>query len=152
MTKKSKNGIPGKLDDYMSTKLIRRLRLYTAIMVIMFLIISYEVVRSNYSIYLAVAGTSIGLVVGIIISREYKLSWDDSAHQVIGQMDRIGGVILIFYLIFMVTRTILIGEWIHGTPLFASVLSITMGTMFSRVITTRISVENILKALKAKQI
>jgi hypothetical protein len=148
MTKINENNIKLELDDYMSPKLIHRLRLYTIIMIIMLIVICYEIIYSNFSVILAISATAIGLIVGVIISRIYKLTWDESSHNVIGQVDRIGGIILIFYFVFIITRTILLGEWIQGTPLLASVLSITMGTMFSRVLATRRGAEKILKALQ----
>lgn len=136
------------LREFMDTKLVNKLRLYTLLMVIMILVVSAEVLRSKFSPDLAVIGFLTGMVVGILIARIYKLSWDDSNNNVTGTVDIIGGIILVLYLIYIVTRTYYLGQWVQGTPLFAFILSMTAGTMFGRILNTRHDVYKILKALK----
>ena len=90
----------------------------------------------------------LGLVVGIIVSRMYRLSWDEEAGQVISNMDWIGVIILVFYIIFILTRTLLVGYWVQGAPYFAIILTITAGVMIGRVLGTRQGIHKILKDLE----
>jgi len=136
------------LREFMDTKLVNKLRLYTVIMVIMVFVVSSEVIRSKFSPELAVVGFLTGMVVGIIIARMYKLSWDESKNNVTGTVDIIGGIILVLYLMYILTRTYYLGQWVQGIPLFAFILSMTAGTMFGRILNTRHDVYKILKALK----
>ncbi len=143
-----KNGKGHFLKEFMDTKLVNKLRLYTAIMIIMAVLVIAEVLRSKFSPELAVIGFISGMVVGILIARMYKLSWDESNNNVTGTVDIIGGIILVLYLTYIVTRTYYLGQWVQGVQLFAFILSMTAGTMFGRIINTRHDVYKILKAIK----
>ena len=145
-----KNEDRSDLKEFMDSKLVNKLRLYTLILVLMILIVSIEVIKTNFSIEFAIIGFFLGMIVGIIITRIYKLSWDSSTNNVIGTVDIVGVIILVSYLIFVFTRTYYIGQWVHGTPLLAFILSITAGTMFGRIINTRRDVFKILKALQIR--
>ncbi|MDP3067011.1 MAG: hypothetical protein Q8N08_09775 [Methanobacteriaceae archaeon] len=117
-------------------------------MLVLLAVIIFEVVQSRFSIQLAIGGISIGLVVGIIVSRTYHLSWDEETNKVIGQIDWIGAVILVSYLIFVFTKTDVVGYWKEGTSLFAIIIGITAGTMLGRVLGTKRGINKILEALK----
>ena len=134
--------------QYLDPRIIRRLRIYTAVMIIMLAVISFEVLQNTLTISLAVCGILIGLVVGTLASRMYRLSWDDETSHVIGRIDGIGAAVLVFYLVFIFTRTHFLGYWVQGAPLLSLILSITAGTMLGRVMSTRKGIKKILKALK----
>lgn len=89
------------INQYLDPRLIRRLRIYIIVMLIMLVVIAFEVLESTFSIPLAIGGILIGLGVGTIVSRMYRLSWDEETSNVIGRIDWIGAVILVFYLIFI---------------------------------------------------
>ena len=125
-----------------------RLRIYTAVMIIMLAVIAFEVLQHTVTISLAVCGIIIGLMIGTVVSRMYRLSWDEETSHIIGCIDRIGATILVFYLIFVLTRAHFLGYWMQGAPLLALILSITSGTMLGRVISTKKGIKKILKALK----
>jgi hypothetical protein len=134
--------------QYLDPHIIMRLRIYMIVAIIMLIIVAYEVFQSTFSIYMALGGIIIGLIVGTLVSRMYRLSWDEKANDVIGRIDWIGGVILVLYLIFIFTRAYYLGYWIHGAPLLAFILSITAGTMLGRVLSTRHGIDKILRAWK----
>lgn len=136
------------LKEFMDTKLVNKLRLYTVIMIIMAVIVIAEVLRSKFSPELAVIGFISGMVVGIFVARMYKLSWDETANNVTGTVDVIGGIILVLYLTYIFTRSYYLGQWVQGVQLFAFLLSMTAGTMFGRVINTRHDAYKILRAIK----
>lgn len=144
MKKKDKQAIK----EYTDSRLIKRLRIYLIITFIMLLVIAFEVIISSFTILTAIIGIAIGFLVGRIISRIYHLSWDEETHNVIGRVDWIGGIILVSYLVFVFTRAHYLGYWIHGTPLFAFILSLTAGTLLGRVMGTRRGIKKILKASK----
>ncbi|MGB9937215.1 MAG: hypothetical protein ACPK7O_05795 [Methanobacterium sp.] len=108
--------------------------------------ILFEFIKGTFAIHLIFLGILIGLGVGIISSRTYRLSWDNDTNNVISRMDTIGVVILALYLIFIFTRVDLLERWIHGNPLFAVVISITAGTMMGRLVITRHEIAKILKS------
>ena len=117
-------------------RLIVRLRIYIIVMILLLAVIIYEVVQGTFVIQLPIVGIIIGLFVGIIVSRMYNLSWDEETNNVIGEIDRIGAVILVGYLIFIFTKSYFLGYYVQGTYLFAIILGITAGTMLGRVLAT----------------
>ncbi|AUB56271.1 MULTISPECIES: hypothetical protein [Methanobacterium] len=133
------------LSKYLDQRLIKRLRIYTIVMVVMLLVIIYEVITGTFSISWALGGVLIGLGIGTLVSRVYRLSWDDETSNVIGQMDWIGAIILICYLVFVFTRTHYLSYWLQGPPLMGLVFSLTAGTMMGRVMSTERGVKRILR-------
>ena len=133
--------------QYVDKRLLKRLRIYIIIMIIMLAVIISEVLLGTFLISWAIGGILIGVGVGILVSRMYHLTWDEETSHVIGKIDWIGGIILIFYLIFVTTRTAYLGQWVHGAPLLALVFSITSGTMLGRVMSTERGIKKILKAI-----
>ena len=136
------------IGQYLEGRLIRRIRILTIISLAMLAVIAFEVLHGTFDVLLVLGGVIIGLVVGIIASRMFHLSWDEESGNVIGRIDWIGVIILIFYISFMIARTLLLGYLIQGAPLFAIILSITAGTMIGRVMGTRRSIKKVLKAWK----
>jgi hypothetical protein len=135
------------IKQYLDPRLIRRLRIYILVLLIMLVVIAFEVIQSTFTIPLAIFGILIGLGVGTIVSRMYRISWDKETCNVIGRIDWIGAVILVFYLIFIFTRAHFLGYWMQGAPLIAIIFSITAGTMLGRVLSTRHGIDKILKVL-----
>ncbi len=113
----------------------------------MLAVIAYEILNDSVSIAWALGGILIGVGVGTLVSRMYRLSWDEKTNHVIGRIDWIGAIILICYLIFTFTRTSYLSQYIQGTLLSALILSINAGTMLGRVITTDHGIKKILRAL-----
>jgi len=138
----------GEVTQSVDRRLIVRLRIYIIVMILLLAVIIYEVVQGTFVIQLPIVGIIIGLFVGIIVSRMYNLSWDEETNNVIGEIDRIGAVILVGYLIFIFTKSYFLGYYVQGTYLFAIILGITAGTMLGRVLATSRGINQILKALK----
>ncbi len=130
---------------YLDKRLIRRLRIYTIVMLVMLLVIIFEVLRGAFTIAWAGGGILIGLGIGTLVSRMYSLNWDEDTSQVISRIDWIGAVILVFYLTFVFTRTYYLSYWIQGAPLMGLIFSLTAGTMLGRVLSTEHGIKKILK-------
>jgi len=130
---------------YLDKRLIFRLRIYTLVMIFMLLVISGEVFSVTFSVAWARGGILIGLGVGTLATRMYRLSWDENTSHVISRIDWIGGIILIYYLIFVFTRTYYLSYWVQGAPLMGIIFSITAGTMLGRVLGTRRGIKKVLK-------
>ncbi len=141
MTKKDKSAAA----PYLDKRLIRRLRIYTVVMVVMLVVIIIEVLQGAFSIAWAVGGILIGLGIGTLVSRMYSLSWDEDTSQVISRIDWIGAIILVCYLTFVFTRTYYLSYWVQGTPLLGLIFSLTAGTMLGRVLSTEHGIKRILK-------
>lgn len=136
------------IKQYLDKRLITRLRIYVIVMIVMLIVIVLEVIQSTFTIPMTIGGMLIGLGVGTLVSRMYRLSWDEGTSNVIGQIDWIGAVILVCYLIFVFTRAHYLGYWVQGAPLLGIIFSITAGTMLGRVLSTEHGIHKILESLK----
>lgn len=136
--------------QYIDKRIINRLRIYLAVLLFLVVLIIFEVLKGTFSIQLVMVGIIIGLVVGTVVSRTYNLSWDEETSNVIGQIDWIGAVILVCYLIFIFTKTHFLGYLVQGTNLFGIIIGITAGTMLGRVMGTKRSIDAILQALEIR--
>ncbi len=133
--------------QYIEDRLIRRLRLYFIVTLVIFFAIVIEVFEGRFGLTLALIGVCIGLVVGIIVSRSRHLSWDEETNTVVGRIDWIGAIILVCYLVFVFTKSYFAGFYVQGAALFAVVLGITAGTMLGRIVATRRGINKLLKTL-----
>jgi hypothetical protein len=140
-----KKGDKSTVIPYLDKRLVRRIRIYSIVMVIMLLVIIFEVFRGAFTVAWAGGGILIGLGIGTLISRMYSLNWDEDTSQVISRIDWIGAVILVCYLIFIFTRTYYLSYWIQGAPLMGLIFSLTAGTMLGRVLSTEHGIKKILK-------
>ena len=134
--------------QYVEDRLIRKLRIYLIVTLVLFAAIVIEVLEGRFGIASVLIGVLIGLVIGIIISREYHLSWDEETNSVIGHIDWIGAVLLVCYLIFALTKSYFLGFYVQGASLFAIVLGITAATMLGRIVGTRRGINKLLKTLE----
>lgn len=134
--------------DHIDSRIIRRIRIYVLIMLIIVAVIIFEVIMGRFNLILALMGIILGIVVGIIVGRVYTLSWDEETNKVVSNIDGIGAVILVCYLIFVFTKTDFFSNWVQGNPLFAVILGITAGTMLGRVLSTRKNIEKIFESLR----
>lgn len=133
--------------QFLDKHLYSRLRVLIFISIALVIATLYEVTVAGFSILIALSCLIFGFLVGIIVSRMYHLSWDDDKDQVISNMDWIGAIIFISYLIFIFGRSIIVGYWVQGTEYFGIIISITAGVMIGRISGTKHSIIKIKKDL-----
>jgi len=62
----------------------------------------------------------------------------------VSRFDTICIIVMLFYVVFSVSRTSLFGYWIHGSVLTAFAYSILAGIMIGRIVGMRLKIKNIL--------
>jgi hypothetical protein len=115
---------------------------------VLFAAIVIEVLAGRFGIAFALIGVCVGLVIGIIVSRRYHISWDEETNNVIGRTDLIGAVILVCYLVFVFTKSYFLGFYVQGAALFALLLGMTAGSMLGKVLATRRGINKLLQVLE----
>jgi small-conductance mechanosensitive channel len=122
-------------------------RLFLIIYAVMTVVVVYRVVIDRILPLWAVLGFSIGLLIGIVLSRTKKLSWDETERLVIGTSDALGLVILAGYFSFVLfLRDSLVASWVQDADAVGVVvLSMTAGAMLSRVHFTIRGVRRVLR-------
>lgn len=131
---------------FVHRKLLFRLRRLAVIFLIITGILIYELSHNYTAIFLAVSGFIIGMIIGILVSRRmHNISWDAETSKAVTKMDRLGIIILVLYLLFVISRHWIFSHWLHGYSLTAFSLSIAAGGMLGRLWNTRQKVRQILK-------
>ncbi len=137
--------IKRELRDKISKRLRTRLIIYFVISVLILGIAIFHIVKDQASLGLTSIGFFIGIIVGIIVSRMYKVVWDEHAAEVISTFDSIGIVFLVFYVAFEIFRERIVGLFIHGPSVVAVSFAILAGVMYGRVLGTRGKIRDIFK-------
>lgn len=137
------------LEKYLDRRLFTRIRLLLLLSAVLLVAGVYEILKITYILPYAVIGLILGYLVGIVVSRMFHLSWDEETNQVISNMDWIGAIVFLFYIIFIIARTLYVGQWVQGAPYFAIILTTTAGVMMGRVMGTRHGIKKILGDLES---
>jgi uncharacterized membrane-anchored protein len=53
-------------------------------------VVTVDVLQNTIGIGFALGGFLIGVVIGIVVSRMYRLSWDEQTAKVVAQIDWVG--------------------------------------------------------------
>ena len=102
--------------QYMEDHLIRRLRIYLIVTLVLFAAIVTKVLEGRFGLALVLTGLLIGLVVGITVSRSYRLSSDEETNNVIGPIDWIGAILPVCYMVFVFSKSYLRDFMCKGPP------------------------------------
>ena len=106
-----------------------------------------DVFQQKFDMGLAFVGFLVGFLVGLFLSRMYRLDWNLETTKVVSQLDLIGRIILATYVLFMVGRNWILGYWVPASDLMGFILCFTAGTMIGRVAGTRRGIRLVLHAL-----
>ena len=102
---------------------------------IIFIVISiYNILIGNIDLPLTLVGVLLGVLIGFVVGRMYQFKWHIGTQKVISEMDTLGAVVLVAYLIFILSRTWIVGHWLLGPTAGAFSFSSIVGVMIGRVI------------------
>lgn len=119
---------------HVQQRLRTRLRMYFVIFLVMLAVVTVDTYITATTPLLIGAGLVGGLAVGVVVSRMYRLDWNESATQVVSRIDKIGALVLGLYLLFAISRSWLRGHWVHAPALGPVSLSVVAGIMLGRVV------------------
>ena len=123
-----------RLAGHVDKRLRSRVRIYLVIFVVMLAVVVVDTVLTGTAPILVGLGLLVGVVVGVFVSRMYRLDWDQSANQVVSRIDKIGAAILVAYIVFAVSRSWLVGSFVDRSAVGPVGLSIVCGIMLGRVV------------------
>lgn len=125
-----------------------RLRLYFLISAMLIALLIYNVFRGTLRLDLGVLGLSAGIMLGVISSRMYHISWHHNAKKVVSRLDMFGIGILVLYIVFEIFREKIVGYFTHDVQVGTVGFAVLAGIMFGRVLGTRGKIIEILKKQK----
>ncbi len=106
-------------------------------MLVEFVFVVFEVATGGFAITSALLFGALGFIIGIIMGRRFRLSWDEKTNTVAGSTDVIGAIILVCYLIFVTAKPDIFGSYEQGHQLLVALLSLSAGTQLGRILGTR---------------
>jgi hypothetical protein len=130
---------------YVERKLVRRLWIFFVVFIILICVIIYEISQQYLEASACVGAMMLGILSGAVFVRRKRIYWEEETSQIIARMDRIGIGLLVIYIIFWITRHIVLHNWLHGHRLTAFSLSLAAGAMLGRLLSIRSQVRQILK-------
>lgn len=130
---------------YVERKLIRRLRIFFVVFVILIGVIIYEISQQYLEASACVGAMMLGILSGAVFVRRKRIYWQEETSQVIARMDKIGIAILVIYILVWIARHLILHNWLHGHRLTAFSLSLAAGAMLGRLLSIRSQVRQILK-------
>ncbi len=95
----------------------------------------------------------IGIILGAILSRIQNVTWDNKGHQIVKDIDMIGGILLILLILLNIFKRKIVYEFVHLEHISAITFSLSAGIMLGRVFTIRHQIIEILidKGLREKK-
>jgi hypothetical protein len=130
---------------FVDKKLRNRLGLYLFISVVIFGVVVYQITQNNIGISLPLLGLIVGVFIGILFSRTYKIYWDHDGQQVVSRMDSYGIALLVLYILFEIFRERIVGIFVPGPALFGVSFAVLAGVMYGRVLGMRGKIGRIIK-------
>ena len=124
--------------------LVFRLRLFLAISLVLLGIIIYDLIVSKITFPLALIGIGVGVLIGLIAGRMFKIYWHEDKAKVVSRLDMLGIGILIFYIGFEIFREKIFGALIQDSLPWAFTFAFFSGTMFGRFLTMGFNIRSIL--------
>lgn len=137
------------IKQHVDKKLSQRMKIFFFISLALIAVVIYEVIITWYNPLFAVWFELLGIVIGILVSRMFHISWDEDEQQVISRMDKLGGIILWSYILFSLSRHYLLSIFIPTGFVFVVTFTLVSGIMIGRFLGMRY---NILKILKDNNI
>ena len=132
--------------QHIDQKLVVRGRLYLALFAILTIVTIVNTLTNALNPLIPIGAILLGFLVGLAVGRMNHLSWDTEAAKVIGRIDLVGGIIVILYLAFELSRNWLFGHWLAGPALTTFTLALTTGVMLGRVVAMSHGIRRLLQS------
>jgi hypothetical protein len=122
-----------------------QLGMFALVAIVMIGIVIFDIFTNSLSLFLAILGIAIGLIVGFIVGKMYIIKWHEETEKVIISMDKTSIFIIILYIAFRVFEKQLFSPYINSAMLGAFTFSILAGIMFGRFLSMGKRTKKVLK-------
>lgn len=135
-------------DQHFNPKLKRMLQILLVIAFAMLLYVIYSSIKHGANPLYVTTGLLVGIGLGFLFARIFKISWDDNARQVAYNMDVIGIGLLVIFIVFDLSRIDLVSSLISGPSVKPTSFALLAGTFYGRVWGIRRNIVSVLKEQK----
>ncbi|MDD3694305.1 MAG: hypothetical protein PHC89_02850 [Candidatus Pacebacteria bacterium] len=137
--------MPKHLSDKIHTRLKRRLRIYLMFSLVILGISLFHIIKDGANIFLCFFGFLLGVIIGAIMTKILKISWDKDSEMVISKFNLSSIVLIISYILFEINREYIVSRFISGPSVIAVSFAIFSGIMGGRYFLIKQKVLKILK-------
>ncbi len=141
---KDSNTLDGYKDN-VDKKLLIRQGIFVVIITILIVISVMNIVNGKIAILLASSGFFLATALGLVMSRMFKIFWHEEKEKVVSQLDALGTVFLIVYILLEVGRKWIFQHWLSGAELNAFGLILLAGLLLGRFVGTGIQIKQVLE-------
>ena len=120
------------LDSHVHPRLRRRVRIYLVLSLGIIIAIVYRIIAHDGGVLYPAAALAIGIIIGILLSRMFNVSWDKDAEKVVSRIDIYGTILLVAYIIFEISGEHLIRQWFSSSEALTLILSLAGGAVLGR--------------------
>jgi hypothetical protein len=120
------------LEKHVHKRLRNRVRLYLGVSVVLIVVIIYRMLVDGGGFLFPLIALVVGLGIGLLLARMFKVSWDTDAEKVVSRMDIYGTSLLIFYIILEMTGEHYIRQWFTGSEVLTIILALAGGAVLGR--------------------
>jgi hypothetical protein len=117
-------------------RLIIRQRIFFIIVTVFIMISITNIVLGKINYILAISGFALAVVIGLFLSRMFKIFWHDEKEKVVAQLDTVGTILLILYIITEIFRKWIFEHWLSGAELNSFILIVLTGILLGRFLGT----------------
>lgn len=122
-----------------------KLWVYFVVFVVTLALSIFHYKNGQFSIYVPVGGFFVGILIGHIVNRTKKISWDDENDVILMETDKIGVIILLAYILFTFFKGRIIEDITHFHHVSSISLAVLSGTMLGHAIALRKKIWNLYK-------
>ena len=105
----------------------------------------YDAVMGQIGVGFVVGGLVVGVGVGYVVGKIFKLAWHEDTLKVVMSLDKMSFVLIGLYVAFRIFGEQLLGHYIQGNALTAVSFAFLSGLLFGRLISIWNGVSYILK-------
>lgn len=134
-----------KIKKHIDKKILLRARIFALVFLVMSVLLARDVIIDVISLPAALLALGFGLIVGIIASRMFHLSWSRDGNKVIASLDTLGIIILLLYILFAFVRDDILNYIVHGKLVGAMSMALVTGSFLGQLIGMRNGIKGILK-------
>ncbi len=131
-----------------SRRLRNNLRILLVVYLVLLIVTIYSAINSHAILWQVLVGFALGIIVGLVSSRMYKISWDEGEAKVIGRIDIYGVIVLVLFIVFELNRNNVARLFASGESLTAVGLTLITGALLGRVFGTSRQIVRIARSRK----
>ncbi|WP_026463834.1 DUF1453 family protein [Adhaeribacter aquaticus] len=122
---------------YLDRLVLARFRMFTLACTGMTTLGIYYFIEGHITFMQAFLALGAGLIIGFLVGRTNNIKWQEKDKKVFAKFDVFGLIIMASYLLFVMVRRKILGQWLAGDELSGFILFLCSGIMLGRLVTLR---------------